>query len=85
MQEIDDSLLEPYQDNGLQVPSVRLTAGGPPDVEVRVGDQEYRYERSYPIKGHSAVMPGFLREQLAAGKRPLLIERADRFYVYLAV
>ena len=38
----------------------------------------------YPIKGFSAVMPKYLREQLAAGKVPLIIERPDRFYVYFA-
>lgn len=82
MLELDDALLEPFPADGLMVPLIRMTTGSLPSVEIRVGDQAYRYDRSYPIKGHSAVMPRYLREQLAAGKRPLLIERPDRFYVY---
>ncbi|HEY4684688.1 MAG TPA: hypothetical protein VII57_01445 [Dehalococcoidia bacterium] len=84
MQEFDDDLLEPYPVDGSLVPLIRLTRGGPPHVAVKVGDKAYHYDRSYPFKGQGAVLPRYLREQLAAGKQPLLIERADRFYVYLA-
>lgn len=85
MQEYDDADLEIYVQDSLRLPLLRLTTGGPPHVEIRVGDQGYRYERSYPIKGHSAVMPQYLREQSSAGKRPLIVERPDRYYVYFAV
>ena len=84
MLEFDDAALEGFPADGLQVPLIRMTAGGLPTVAIRIGSQEYQYDRSYPIKGHSAVMPAYLREQVAAGKRPLLIERPDRFYVYFA-
>jgi hypothetical protein len=36
------------------------------------------------VKGHGANLPDFLRDRMAAGKKPLLIERTDRFYVYLS-
>ena len=85
MREFEDALLEPFATDGVLVPLLRLTAEEePPDSQIKVGDQPYQYERSYPIKGHSAVMPGYLREQLAAGKKPLIVERPTRFYVYLA-
>jgi hypothetical protein len=84
MQEIDDALLETYEEAGLLLPALRLTGGGPPQVELLVGGQLYRYQRSFPIKGHSAVMPAYLREQLNDGKKPLVVERPDRFYVYLS-
>lgn len=70
--------------DGIVVPWIKLTEPEPPDVELKVGEQEYRYARSYPITGHSAVLPGYLREQMTAGKKPLLVERPDRLYVYLA-
>lgn len=54
----------------------------PPDADVMVGETAFVYDRSYPIKGHSAVLPRYLREQLGAGKKPLLIERPTRLYVY---
>ena len=83
MEEFEEHDLEPFPMDGLVVPEIRLTMGQPiPKVEIRVGDQTYRYERSVPIKGHSAVLPKYLREQMAAGKSVLLIERPDRLYVY---
>ena len=83
--ELDDSLLEPFDTDDLTVPLIRLTSEPePPDAQLMLGNAEYKYDRSYPIKGHSAVMPGYLREQLAAGKKPLLIERPERFYLYFA-
>ncbi|MPZ50730.1 MAG: hypothetical protein GEU75_15765 [Dehalococcoidia bacterium] len=85
MLELDDSLMEPFATDGVIVPLIRLTSEPePPDSQLMLGDVEYRYDRSYPVKGQSAVMPGYLREQLAAGKKALLIERPERFYVYFA-
>ena len=82
---LDDSLLEPFATDGLIVPLISLTLEPePPAAQLMLGDAEYKYDRSYPIKGHSAVMPGYLREQLAAGKKPLLIERPERLYLYFA-
>jgi hypothetical protein len=52
---------------------------------VKVGDQAYEYEKSYPIKGHSATLPRFVREQMGAGRKPLLIERPTRYLVYLDI
>ena len=86
MQELDESQLDPLPLDGLLVPRVRLTTGEPvPHSQVRLGGQEYRYERSYPVKGHSASLPRYVREQLAAGKKPLVIERPERYLVYLDV
>ena len=82
--EFEDTETEPFPADRLLVPMIRMTSGGLPSAEIKVGDQEYRYDRSYPYKGHSAVMPGFLKEQVAAGRQPLLLERPDRIYVYFA-
>ena len=83
--DLEDTLIEPLFMDGLSVPLIRLTTEEmPPRAEVRLRDQSYHYERSYPIKGYSAVMPGYLREQMATGKKPLLVERDTRYYVYFA-
>jgi hypothetical protein len=72
-----------FEIDGMMVPEIRLTTSeDAPKVEIMVGEQAYRYDRSVPIKGHSAHLPKYLREQMAAGKSPLLIERPDRLYVY---
>lgn len=85
MQQFDVSEIEGFPVDLISVPRIRMTTEPmPPDTEIRVGDQGYIYERSIPIKGHSAHLPKYLNEQIAAGKQPLIIERVDRFYVYFA-
>ena len=75
--------LDTFVIDGMNVPEIRQTMGEPaPKTKIKVGEQEYTYDRSVPIKGHSAHLPKYLREQMAAGKHPLLIERPDRLYVY---
>jgi hypothetical protein len=70
----------------MYLPRIRLTLGeDAPYFQVKVGDQAYQYEKSYPIKGHSATLPRFVREQMSAGRKPLVIERPTRFLVYLDV
>ncbi len=86
MQELDEDRLEPMPLDGITVPMIRMVQEDrPPYFEVKVGDQGYRYERSYPLKGFSALMPNFIKEQLAAGKKPLIIERPQRYLVYLDI
>jgi hypothetical protein len=83
--ELSDSRMEVYSIGGVWVPVVKQTTEtGPPKIHVIIEGQGYNYDRSYPVKGHSALMPPYLREQLNAGKQPLLIERPERFYVYIA-
>jgi hypothetical protein len=82
--ELDESEIEPLVLDGLEVARIRLTGGPPPYSAATLGGREYRYERSFPVKGYGAALPTFLRERLAEGKTPLLIERPDRFYVYLS-
>ncbi len=45
---------------------------------------EYAYQRSFPVKGHSAVMPAAVAELHAAGKRLLVAERGERYCLYAA-
>jgi hypothetical protein len=87
VQTFDESELEPLPlDDDLEIPRIRLTMGQPPPYhELKVGNQAYRYERSYPIKGHGATLPKFVREQLVAGKQTLVVERRERFLVYLSI
>jgi hypothetical protein len=85
MQQYDDSLLEPLQVEAITVPVLRIASGPEvPATELQVGDQTYRYEKSFPSRGYAAVLPRFLNEQLAADRKPLLVERVKRYYVYFA-
>jgi hypothetical protein len=82
--ELDESLLEPLPLDGMEVPRIHVY-GPPPYTQAMLGEQEYRYERSFPVKGHGAKLPSFIRQQMEAGKTPLIIERENRFYIYLNV
>ncbi len=83
MLELDDSLLDVLPLDGMMVPRIRMTTWGLPEVEIKVGDEEYTYQKSFPIKGHSATLPKRIAELLDAGKTPMIVERTDRFYLYL--
>ena len=85
MQEFDDVELEPFAADGLTLPLLRLNDIDLPSTIIKVSGQEYQYDRSYPFKGYGAVMPKYVAEQIAAGKKPLIVERLDRYYLYFAV
>ncbi|HEY7270357.1 MAG TPA: hypothetical protein VH951_11060, partial [Dehalococcoidia bacterium] len=53
-----------------------------PATQIKVGDDVYQYEKSYPFKGYGAIMPKYVMEQMAAGRKPLVVERLDRYYLY---
>ncbi|OGO50753.1 MAG: hypothetical protein A2148_03405 [Chloroflexi bacterium RBG_16_68_14] len=67
-----------------EVPYVHLADAPVVQSRLRVDGTEYTYDRSYPVKGHSAVMPGAIRGLLAEGRRVLVAERGERHFVYLA-
>jgi hypothetical protein len=84
VQEFEEDELEPLPLDGMFVARLRLTLGEPvPYHQVKVGNKAYEYAKSYPIKGHSATLPKFVREQMNAGRETLIIERPTRFLVYL--
>ncbi|HLG10311.1 MAG TPA: hypothetical protein VI876_01020 [Dehalococcoidia bacterium] len=81
--ELEDVDLEPLSLDGMDVARVHYH-GPPPFTALKFDGREYQYERSFPVKGHGASLPNFLRDRMAEGKKPLLVERTDRFYVYLS-
>jgi hypothetical protein len=86
VQEFEEASLEPLPVDGIELPRIRLTLGEPvPYHQVKVGTQAYEYAKSFPIKGHGATLPKFVREQQAAGRKALVIERETRYLIYLDV
>lgn len=79
----DTDLYELGLPGGIYLPRILMTIGGLPEIEIMVGEKQYDYERSFPIKGHATSMTPHIRAHVEAGRRPLVIERPDRFYVYL--
>jgi len=80
----DEDLIPFTLNGGVVVPLIQMTGEDLPDTEVRVGDESYTYERSYNVKGYSAVMPRRVRELMSEGKKPLVIERPTRYYLYVS-
>ena len=68
----------------LAVPYVDLEDEALVPSKLRIGDVDYAYDRSYPIKGHSAIMPGAVSELIAQGRKVLVAERGERYYLYLS-
>jgi hypothetical protein len=67
-----------------ELPYVDLNDAPLMHTQLRLGETEYAYVRSFPIKGHSAVMPAAVEELLAQGKQILIAEHNERYYIYAA-
>ena len=72
-------------EGGADVFVVNLNGRGePPPYYVDVGDRRFRFEgATFLIQGHSAILPGWVREHEDGGRLVLLGERDDRYLRYV--
>ena len=82
--QIERSLIGILHLDGLEAPYVNLDQQPLIHSRLRVGDTEYEYERSIPVRGHSAVLPEAITQYQSEGRQVLVAERSDRYLVYLA-
>ena len=82
--EIDPGAIGRLQLEDEAVPYVDLDSAPYIHSRLRAGDVEYVYQRSFPARGHSAVLPEAVRELVGKNKRFLIAERDGRYYVYVA-
>ena len=82
--DIDDSLLGSLELEGPDVAYVNLQQLASIPTRLRAAGIEYAYERSFPIQGHSAVLPQAIAALEAEGKRAVVAERADRYILFVA-
>lgn len=82
--DIDPSLVGTLELAGFDVPYVDLEAHPHMASRLAFGGTQYTFDSSFPTKGHSAVMPAAIAEHQQDGKRILVAERGERYYVYLA-
>ena len=80
--EVELSLMGSLELEGATVAYANLEQMAAIPVRLRVADIEYTYERSFPIRGHSAVLPEAIAE-VEEGRRVLVAERQQRYLVYL--
>ena len=83
MLELDPAMLGTLELDGQWVPYVDMHTAEALPARVKMVDDEYAFQSSMIILGHSAVLPDRIRELRNAGKRPLVIEHEDRYYVYV--
>ncbi len=82
--EIERSLVGTLELDGTDATYVNLEQLAAIPTRLRVADVEYAYERSFPVQGHSAVLPEALAELENGGKRVVVAERAERYILFVA-
>lgn len=82
MREIDPDTVGTLTLEGLRLPLVYLDEG-PINSRLRLRGTEYTFEKSYLVRGFGATMPADVAAAMQRGRRPLVVERGDRYYLYL--
>lgn len=54
-------------------------------TRLMLGGREYAYVQSILVQGHGAVLPGMIKELRDAGRKPLIVERTNRYNVFATV
>ena len=83
MLELQPAQLGTLDLDGLWAPYIDLYDEPFLPTRITLGADEYRFESSIIIFGHGATLPQHIRELRAAGKKPLIAEREDRYYVFV--
>ncbi len=82
--DIERSIVGTLELEGANATYVNLEQLATIPTRLRVADVEYAYERSFPVQGHSAVLPEALAELENGGKRVVVAERAERYILFVA-
>ncbi len=84
MLELQPNQMGTLELDGLWVPYVDLNDESFQPTRVMLGNDEYAFESSINIFGHSATLPQHIRGLRDAGKKPLVIERHERYYTFVS-
>jgi hypothetical protein len=82
--QLDPALVGALELGAFDVPYVDLNDAPFVHTRLRLDGTEYTYQRSFPVKGHSAVMPQAVAELLGQGRSILVVERNERYLLYVA-
>lgn len=83
MREIDPDAVGTLTLDGMRLPLVHLDEGAI-NTRLRLRGTEYAFQKSYLVRGFGATMPADVATAMQRGRRPLIVERGDRYYLYLA-
>ena len=70
--------------NGLWVPYIDLVDEPFLPTRLKLGQDEYAWHSSTIIRGHGAELPAKIRDLRSAGKKPIIVEREGRYYVFVS-
>ncbi len=82
--DIDQSLLGSLELESTTAAYVNLEQLATIPTRLRSAGVEYAYERSFPVRGHSAVLPDVIAELEEQEHRVLVAERHERYILFVA-
>ncbi len=68
---------------GIVLPLLNLNHAEQVEVNLRFRGRDYAFTSSVPSIGYGAILPGRVRQALEEGRRALLVDRGERYYLYL--
>ena len=81
--DIDPRSLGTLELDGMWVPYVNMYEADFVPTHLRVVNDQYNFRNSVPRMGHGAILPQEIRELRADGKKSIIVERGDRYYVFV--
>jgi hypothetical protein len=81
--ELDPRQLGTLELDGMWVPYIDLHDETFMPTHIAVGNDEYAFNSSQIIRGHGATLPGKIRELRDSGKKSIIAERGNRYYVFV--
>ena len=81
---IDPTSLGTLELGGMWVPYVDLYDVDFLPTRVEIGPDEYAFTSSIIRSGHGAVLPQQIRQLRDAGKKSVVVERSDRYYLFVS-
>ena len=79
---LGDTTVREIDLDGTVVYVLNLTGTAQMDVDLRFQGEDYRYASSVLAKGYGAVLPGRVHQALEEGRKVLLVQRGERYYLY---
>ncbi len=83
MVELKDVDVNEINLDGIIAPLLNLTHADRVDWKLRFQGGDYAFASSVLVKGHGAILPQRVRQAQDEGRRVLLVQRGERYYLYL--
>ena len=82
--DIDPAELGTLNMDGMWAPYIDMVDAEFVPTRLMIGADEYAFDSSIIVFGHGAVLPGRIRSLREGGKKAVVAERGDRYYLYVS-